>query len=113
MLYPTIVKEGEVNIIYLSGELTASTSDELTRLFKDLIADNGNQVVLEMSGLTYISSNGLRPLLEWLDGTKNSPGKRKLVLCCLQKFVAQVLSATGFDRKFPVFDSLEAAMSEF
>ena len=113
MLVSTIAKEGSVSIVYLSGELNAATEDDLTKLLMGLVNDGSHQIILELSELGYISSNGLRPLLEWTRATQNLSGHRKLTLCCMQEFVRTVFEATGFDRKFPVHDTLEEAIESF
>ena len=113
MLTTTVAKEGKINIIYLSGQLDVLTCDQLTKLLIDVTDPETCYIVLELSKLDYISSNGLRPFLEWLEVSKDACRERKLVVCNLQKFVRTVFSITGFDRKFPLFDSLESALDCF
>lgn len=113
MLQCTVAKEGNINIIYLMGELDASTSDQLSKLLSNFITEGSHQIILEMSELNYVSSNGLRPLLQWAQSTQQVSDKRKLTVCNMQEFVRSVFTATGFDVKFPTFDSTEAALRSY
>ena len=113
MLNCSILKEGDVNIVYLEGELDASTSCDLSKILVDFVNEGMHQVILDMGGLTYISSNGLRPLLEWLDATRNVSGKRKMALCGLQEFVNDVFKVTEFNLKFPIYDNADIALCDF
>ena len=113
MLNTTIAKEGDISVVYLDGELTATTEDELTKLLLGRASDGNNRLILDLSEIGYLSSNGLRPLLSWLDATKSSSGKRRLAVCGLQEFVQSVFQITGFDRKFPIYDSIDSALGCF
>ena len=113
MLNTTIAKEGDVCVVYLAGELSATTEDELTKLLLGLASDGNQQLILDLSEIGYLSSNGLRPLLAWLGATKTSSGKRCLAVCGLQEFVQAVFHTTGFDRKFPTYDTVDSALGSF
>ena len=113
MFNSTIAKEGDINIVYLSGRLDAATAEDFTKILVDLASEGSNRIVLEMSDLKYISSNGLQPFLTWLDATRDQATGRQLAICCLQEFVKSVFEISGFDRKFPTFQSLESALETF
>lgn len=113
MLNFSISNEGNVTIVYLVGELDASNADDFSKAFIDLVRTGSNHVIMDMTEVSYISSNGLRPLLEWLDATKNASGNRQLALCNLQEFVRDVFRVTEFDRKFPIYDNEDIARNAF
>ncbi len=113
MLDFSIAKEDNVSIVYLSGELNALNAGNVSKLLIDLVNEGSYQIILEVSELTYITSNGLRPLLEWLEVTKNASGNRRLAVCNMPEFVKTVFEITGFDRKFPTFDNTESALNTF
>ncbi len=113
MLNFSIANEGTVVIVYLAGDLDASCSDDFSKVLLDLVRNGSNHIILDMLEVSYISSNGLKPLLDWLDATKNVSGKRHLVLCNLQEFVREVFRVTEFDRKFPIYDNDDLARNSF
>ena len=113
MLNCSILKEGDINLVYLEGELESTGAGELSKTLLEFVGDGMHQIVLDMTSVTYISSNGLKPLLEWLDATRNISGKRKLAVCGLQEFPRRVFEVTEFDRKFPIYDNADAALRAF
>lgn len=113
MLNSTIVKEGDISIVYLSGELSASTEEELSKLLLSLASDGSYRVILDLGEVSYLSSNGLKPFQKWLDATKGVSGKRRLAVCGMQEFVQSVFRITEFDRKFPTYDTVDRALSTF
>ncbi len=112
MLNSTIAKEGSANIIHLEGELSAITAEELGKLLMGLVDEGRHRIVLDLGALTYVSSDGLKPLLEWREKTRKLEGGARLVVCCLQQFVKTVFEVTGLSSAFPAYDTLEAAIDE-
>lgn len=110
MFSATVAKEGNTNIVYVRGRLNAATADEFSKVLQSLVSTESNEVILEMSELSYITSDGLKPLLVWLKATQTIPGKRSLAVCNLQEFVATIFQHAGFDKKFPIYNSISAAM---
>ena len=113
MLNCSISKEGDVEMVYLSGELDATSASELSKTLLDLVKRESHHIILEMGDVSYISSNGLLPLLEWLEATKHVSGNRKLAVCNLTEFAQEVFRILSFDRKFPVFDDPDEALRAF
>ncbi len=111
MFNATVTKEGTVNVIYLVGKLNIATADDFINTLKGLVTTDSNEIVLEMSELTYITSDGLKTLLVWLEATSQVTGKKRLAVCNLQQFVKLIFEYSGFDKKFPVFDSLNEALN--
>jgi anti-anti-sigma factor len=68
-------------------------------------------MVLDMAGVSYISSAGLRTLADVLTRNREAGGDLKLV--ALNKKVLRVLRIIGFDRFFSLYDTVEAAISDF
>lgn len=112
MLNSTIAKEDNANIIHLEGELSGATAEEFGKLLMGLADEGRHRIVLDLGALTYASSNGLKPLLEWREKTRHLGGGARLVVCCLQQFVKTVFEVTGLSDIFPAYDSVEAAIHD-
>jgi anti-sigma B factor antagonist len=56
--------DGEVHVA-LTGELDLATSPALERTLHDLPAAAGGRVVVDLRGLTFMDSTGLRVLMRW------------------------------------------------
>ena len=113
MLNFSISNEGNVVVMYLTGELDATSAEDFSKALLDVAREGENNIIVDMAEVSYISSNGLRPLLDWLAATKNASGKRQLAFCSLQEFVREVFSVTEFDRKFPIYDDETVALGAF
>jgi anti-sigma B factor antagonist len=72
-----------------------------------LIAGGPKKVVIDFSGVDYISSAGLRVLLVAAKNAKSQGGA--LTLCGLRGNVRDVLEVSGFDTLLGAHDGVEAA----
>jgi anti-anti-sigma factor len=68
-------------------------------------------MVLDMAKVGYISSAGLRTLADVLTKNREQGGDLKLV--ALNRKVLRVLRIIGFDKFFSLYDTVEAAITDF
>ena len=124
----------EVTVLSLNGQLDGQSYQELIQQGRGLYDAGARSFLLDLSGLTYISSAGLvalhtlalllrgesLPVTE--DGwasmkavKKDVGGKREehLKLLNLQPEVRNVLEMVGFDRAFEMYSNLEEAVGSF
>lgn len=97
----------DVHTMFLSGRLNASTASALEDHLTAAIDKGGRKFILELSGLDYISSAGLRVLLMAAKKLKEAEGR--LVLSALQPQVKDVFEVAGFTALFPIFPGKEEA----
>lgn len=95
---------GGVTVLPVHGELTSHTAGAVQARLSSLVPDDGS-VLLDLGGMTYISSAGLRVLLLLYRQVRAS-GVR-LALVGMSTAVADVLAATGFLDFFTVADSVD------
>ena len=89
--------------------LDASSSPAFQQELERYIADGDRLFVLDLSGLEFISSAGLRSLMVVARRLKASGGR--LTLCALQKPVREAFDVTGYSTIFDVFPTYEDAMA--
>ena len=82
--------EGE---LLLEGRLDSVTAPEAEGIFNE-VSQRFDKVILNFSGLNYISSAGLRLLLRLQQTMRKKNGE--LVLTHVNKMVMEVLEMTGF-----------------
>lgn len=87
-----MVKETEAITMKLEGRLDTNTAPELEKAI-DGNLDVSKNLILDMTGLEYISSAGLRALLA-AQKKMNQTGKMKLTGVCDE--VMEVFEITGF-----------------
>ena len=95
-------------IVSVVGRLDFSTSSTLLRsLEAAVVAANGRPLIVDCTGLDYVSSTGLRSLLIGARAAQ-AAGVRFLV-CGLQKMVSEVFEVSGFSKVIPTLPDRAAA----
>ncbi|MFA6371640.1 MAG: STAS domain-containing protein [Methanothrix sp.] len=96
-------------IVSVSGRIDGATYKDLETILNELIDQNKSEIVLDLEGVVYISSVGLRVLLA--AQKKVRPKKGELKLVSLQPFVREVFEITGFTKLFTIYPNQEEALS--
>lgn len=105
----TVLKEG-VLIITLNGRLDILSCKDFGTSTNALIEAGHQRVALDLAGLSYVSSAGLRVLLQARKTLKARGGI--LALCCANDFVREIMDTTGFTSIFPFYASVDEAVHE-
>jgi anti-anti-sigma factor len=95
---------GRVTVLALEGELDSATSGEARKRISELVPSDG-ATLLDLGGMTYMSSAGLRVLL--LVYRQVREAGVPLALARLNPDVADVMTGTGFIDFFTVVDSVD------
>lgn len=88
------IREGEVLVLSLGGRLDAQGAVEIDAVLKDLLRETDRTVVFDMSGVTYMSSAGIRTIVATEKRMKERGGR--IHLSDLQPYPRSVLDMTGF-----------------
>jgi anti-anti-sigma factor len=97
-------------IIAVTGRMDAVTAPEFENRMLDWIDAGETQLIVDLGGLEYISSAGLRSILTIAKNLKTKQGK--LVLCALRDTVKEVFEISGFSTIIPVCESVDVAVKE-
>jgi len=104
----TANNEGKT-VITVSGRVDTSTAPELEQVINREIDAGNRKILLNFSGVTYISSGGLRVLLATAKKLKN-PGD-KFGICSLAPEVMKILKLAGFTSIFTIYSSEGEALA--
>jgi len=88
-------REGEVVVVNLAGRLDTSTATDFDFAMEPH-ADKPARILLDLSGIQYVSSAGLRVFLMLAKKLQKAQGK--LVLCGLNPTVREVFDIAGFSK---------------
>jgi anti-sigma B factor antagonist len=99
---------GGVKIIELRGELDTNTSREVQVQILSVVEPRG-QVILDLTGVSYMSSAGLRVLLSLYRHTSNQDGV--LVLVGVAEEIRDTMEITGFWGFFTACASMDEALA--
>ena len=94
--------------IALTGTLDAPAAMSIEDEFAQMLIEKGGQVIVDMAGVDYISSYGLRMLLLGAKDLRGVGGG--LHLAAARPHVKDVIAMAGYDTMFPVYNSIDDAI---
>ncbi|WP_213318638.1 anti-sigma factor antagonist [Chlamydiifrater volucris] len=100
---------GDTTVFFLEGKLDGVSSPSIQKTISEEISSGTKNIVLECSKLEYMSSAGIRVLLQSYHQAGKNSGK--IVLTTVSKTIEQTLYVTGFLSYFHIYASLEDALS--
>ncbi|HBC88462.1 MAG TPA: hypothetical protein DCZ94_16055 [Lentisphaeria bacterium] len=103
-------KDGGITVLELQGRLDSFSSHDTDRQVTKLIDDGVLKIVLDLSGLEYVSSAGLRVVLSAAKRIRQAQGK--MVLACPAPQVKKVLDVAGFSTILPIFATMDEAVKD-
>ncbi|MDP6356105.1 MAG: STAS domain-containing protein [Planctomycetota bacterium] len=101
------VGEDSVLVLDLSGQLETSTVPNLQKEATDLIEQGNKYMVLALSGVDYVSSNGLGLLLDLHRRLDRREGR--VCLAEITDEVRHIMKIVGFDRILRIYDTIDEA----
>lgn len=101
----------DVTVITLGGSIDALTAPKITEFIQELIAKGNIKLVVDMNGVDYTSSAGLRVLLGAIKETRAQSGDLRLT--GVQSDVKKVLTLSGFTNILKMFDALDLAVASY
>lgn len=103
--------KGDVLVLRLSGRLDAVSSPSAEHKVFDYINSGHHKLLLDFSGVDYLSSAGMRMLLSTTKKLKTLSGK--LVLFSVTANVMDVLRMSGFDHVLEIVKTEEDGHRRF
>ena len=100
-----------VDLISVEGRVDSNTSPELEKVLAERMDEGRHNLVLELSGVGYMSSAGLRALVSALRSCKKKGGN--VVIATPSERVSEVLSLAGLDSLFDTYDDVTVAVGSF
>ena len=101
-----------VELVTIAGRFDSSNAGELSAKFKELTDGGRYKVVLEMSGVSYMSSAALRAVVALLRECKAHIGGDVRIAAPSER-VTEVLKLAGLDALYQIYDDKTAAVGSF
>ncbi len=106
-----------VDVLSLSGRMLAPEAASLREHIEALFAEGRYRILLDLDNLEYISSGGLRVLIDARrqaqQGKPSDGGRGDIRLVNANQRIKDVLSLTGFTSFFEMYDDLAEAVGSF
>lgn len=102
-------KAGNAYIIEVKGRMDTVSAPEFETACAQWMEQGERALVVDFSGLEYISSAGLRVLLTVARRLKSLAGT--ICFCAIPPMVEKVFTISGFNSMFAMHDSVESALA--
>jgi anti-sigma B factor antagonist len=100
-----------VTVMTLTGNLDATTADLVTETVTGELGEKHTNMVIDLSGVDFMSSSGLRSILAAAQEARNKGGD--LRLAGANKHVKRVLDFSGFTKIMKYYDTAADAVADF
>ncbi len=100
---------GDKVVLAFSGRLDAQNAPEFEKACKDWIEKGSLHLVIDLAGLAYVSSLGLRSFL--IVGQALNEKNGTFRLCGLKGLVKQVFEMTRLTAVFAIHETVESALA--
>jgi len=105
-----ITEQNGITVLTISGNMDAVTVSDFNSEWKKALDDGVTKLVIEMSGLSYISSAGLRGILMLAKSAK--PLNVGIVYAGMQSMVADMFKLSGFLSILVTCPDLDSAIAK-
>lgn len=105
----TITREKNTTIFSLNGRLDSNSAPQFEQQIHDFITAPSTNLVIDCNNLEYISSAGLRVILNIAKAYKS--GQFLFSTCAMQEHVQEVFEISGFDSIITIHPSIDASLA--
>jgi anti-sigma B factor antagonist len=99
--------EGSWAVLSVKGDVDIYTAPRLRERIVGLADEGSLRIVVDLQGVEFMDSTGLSVLVAGLKRLKENDGVLALVVT--REPVLRILSITGLDRVFPIYNEVSAA----
>ena len=100
-----------ISVVKVKGRVDSETAPELDDALTKLLQDQHNQIVLNLQGVDYMSSAGLRAMVKAYQSAKRSGGN--LFLASVSEPVEVILRTVGMMQMLQMYPTEQDAMAAF
>ncbi len=104
-------KEGDITIISPQGSIDTHTAPEFEKVLKELLDSGQVKVVVDMSGVGYISSAGIGVFMSLIGDFRERGGDIKAA--AMSEKVYKVFETVGFTSILDIKNTVEEAVKSF
>jgi len=97
-----------VLVVTISGRLDAPASSQVKGKLEEIVSEDVTKVVIDLGGMTYIGSAGLREF--FLTGKNLARKNGAMILCDLQPSVQRIFDISGLPTSYPIVSTREEAI---
>ncbi len=104
-----INKAKDAVIFTLKGRLDSNTAPQFEKQLHDFLHKPGSHLIFDFENLDYISSAGLRVILNTAKAYNTGP--YRFAACAMQEHVQEVFEISGFDTFIAIYRSVDESLA--
>jgi len=105
----TDVARAPYAVLHVSGEVDLYTAPQLRERLACLVRKGNYAVVVDLEGVEFLDSTGLRVLVESRQRLRSAGGVLRVV--CTRRVILKTFEITGLDKVMPPYRSVEEALA--
>jgi anti-anti-sigma factor len=106
----SVTREGAIDIVSLAGEYDLSNVDTLNDTMQKVLSDETASCLLDLSGVTFMSSTLVHAVVRWSKETQVSEREALAIMVGgVDTPASRVLGLLNLLKRLPVFTTLDAA----
>ena len=102
-------RQDRLSILALAGEIDLHVLPIVTTSLTEMIAKKPKQLVVDLSGVSYVDSVGVVAIIDAMQAVKAYGGK--FALAGLQETVRSILEMSRLDHIFSIFPDVDGALA--
>jgi anti-sigma B factor antagonist len=100
------------DLVEVQGRINSQTAPQLADAFQSILKHDRFRIVFDMSGVEFISSAGLRVIID-VQKTCKKWNRGELVLACVPERIYETLDLAGFIPLYKFYDDAIEAVGSF
>jgi anti-anti-sigma factor len=108
----TVTPKENCDLVVIKGRIDSYTAPNLSESLNEITKHARYKIILEMSEVSYVSSAGLRVLIDIQKTCKNMH-QGEVLLVNIPQRVYETLELAGFVPLFKFYNNVESAIAEF
>jgi anti-anti-sigma factor len=108
----TLTPIDSCDLVEIKGRIDSYTAPSLSEELIDIIINKRYKIILDMSGVIFVSSAGLRVLID-IQKTCKKNNQGEVVLVNVPPRVHETLELAGFTPLFKFYSNLSSAIQDF
>ena len=101
-------EEYGITCLKIKGRMDTAVAIETEKAIDKILRGNNNRLLFDLGELVYLSSHGLRIILNAAKKIKMMDGK--IILCSLIENVKEIFDICGFGAHIPIADSVKSGV---
>lgn len=108
----TVTPKENCDLVVVQGRIDSYTAPNLSESLNEITKNNHCKIILDMGEVSYVSSAGLRVLID-IQKTCKKMHQGEVLLVSVPQRVYETLELAGFVPLFKFYENVDSALTEF